>query len=95
MQDFNRVHKSKWTAVKKPGERARSTFRVGTEPPDRKSGQTAGRQGVGRCKVQRQHTGQVTGAKTRRRGQGQKAGQVTGDLSGKDNLAESVCGRAA
>ena len=54
------------------------------EPPERKSGQTAGRKGTGRCEVQRQKTGQVTGAEIRRCGRGQKAGQVTGDLSGKE-----------
>ena len=72
---------SKWTAIKKPGRQSRSTFRMGMESPERKSGPTAGRRGAGRCGVQRQKAGQVTGAETRSPGQEQKAAQVTGDLS--------------
>ena len=55
---------------------------MGHESPKRESRQAAGRQGAGRCKVQRQKPGQVTGTMTRRRGQGQQAGQVPGDPSG-------------
>ena len=54
---------------------------MGQESLERESRQTAGRQGAGRCKVQRQKAGQVTGAETRRCCHGQKAGQVPGDPS--------------
>ena len=49
-----------------------------------KSGQTAGSQRTGKCKVQGKKTDQVTGAETRTRGQGQKAGQITGGSSRKE-----------
>ena len=66
----------------KSGRQAQSKFQMGQESPERESGQATSRQGEGRCKVQTQRADQVTGAETRRCGQGQKAGQVPGDPSG-------------
>lgn len=71
---------SKWIAIRKPGQQAQSTFRMGKDSLEKGSEQTTGRQGAGRYNFQRQKPSQVTGAGTRRRGQGQK---VTGDPSEK------------
>ena len=50
---------------------------MGQESPEGEA-----RQAAGGYKFQRQKAGQFTGAETRRHGQGQKAGQVPGDLAG-------------
>ena len=70
------VQESKQTIIGKPGQWAQSKFWTGQESEERESWQAAGR-----CKVQRQKAGQVTGTDTRSRGQGQKAGQIPGDRS--------------
>ena len=77
---FPKFKSSNQTAIRKPGQRAQSRFWMGLESQEREARQAAGRQGADRCKMQRQKTGQVTGAEMRRRVQGHKAGQLPGDL---------------
>ena len=58
---------------------------MGQESAERKSWQSVGRQGAARCKVQRQKAGPVTRLEVKICGQEQqKAGQLPGDSSGKE-----------